>query len=299
MNRKHLVLLFLFSVSTYFSGYTLAQCSKESITAKYWQYLKNLKHFIAVDRDPSGCIHDGIGQSSSDPCICSKAGYGLPAISINMENEAKFGMGEDRYKPESAFYDPECGGQTGPTNNYLDMGSETPHQMGWYWVVLATEWKLLKENHQEAEAQRTLEELVLGLQAYRRLDITANCLARNRYREITHGFETGAQCEGQACLCSGKYKGTSQWNFDVGCGTSCGTYYTPRTDGYSGFFLREDATQALEPLLHDPSEGKWNIDLIGGNCYSTSLSPPCTTTFSQTCYLAHRQGFMSQDGVSG
>ena len=142
-----------------------------------------------------------------------------------------------------------------------------------------------------------MEELVLGLQAYRRLDITANCLARNRYREITNGFETGAQCEGDPCLCSGRYKGTGQWHFDVGCDAVCGTYYTPQTDGYSGFFLREDATQALADVLHDSSDGKWNIDLVGGNGYSTSLSPPCVIPFSQPCCLVHRQGFMSQDGV--
>ena len=293
MNKKGLLLLMLFSTTFCFLGNLLAQsCSKESITAKYWQYRKNLKHFIAVDRDPSGCIHDGIGQSTTNPCICSKAGYGLPATAINITTTGRFGMNE-RNGDENGdvWYDQDCGddGQEpngfDHTHNWLDMGSETPQQMGWYWVTLATEWKLLKESGQEAEAQRTLEELVLGLQAYRRLDITANCLAAARYKEITDGFETGAQCEGAPCLCAGKYQGPDSWNFDSSCPGGCDAF-TPQTDGYSGFFLREDATQALEPLLHDTSEGKWNIDLIGGNCYSMSLSPPCTSTFSQTCYLA-------------
>ncbi len=305
MNTKHLFFLLLFCTSFCFLDHLSAQsCSKESITAKYWQYRKNLKHFVAVDRDSSGCIHDGIGQDSEDPCLCSKAGFGLPATSINIEDTGQPGMG-DR-EGLGVWYDLDCAGDSiGETNNYLDMGSETPHQMGWYWLTLATEYRLLKENNQDAEAQRTLEELFLGLQAYRRLDITANCLARARYQEITDGFEIDADCTRflvgpipapfRPCLCAGKYTGDSQWAFNVGCRQGC--TYTPNTSGFSGFFLREDATQALEGLLHDDSEGKWNIDLVGGNGYAMSLNPPCTTTFSQACYLEHRRGFMSQDGV--
>ena len=58
------------------------QCSPEAITAKYWQYRKDFnKHFIVQDRDSSGCIHDGIGQDTSNRCFCEKEGYGLPATS--------------------------------------------------------------------------------------------------------------------------------------------------------------------------------------------------------------------------
>ena len=209
----------------------------------------------------------------------------------------------------SIWYNPECGDDDGDPatpetswadnakHNHLEVTSETPHQMGWYWVVLASEYVLLMENGQTREAQRTLEELFLGLQAYRRLDITANCLAAARYQEITDNYETSDDCgnNGKACLCGIKYQGNTTKNFDSPCGKGCA--FTPNTSGYSGFFLREDATQELEKL-HDDSEDKWNIDAVG-SAYSMSLKPPCTTVFSQACYNVHRQNFMSQDGVIG
>ena len=174
------------------------------------------------------------------------------------------------------------------------MGSETPQQMGWYWVVLATEYELLKRNGQNEEAQRTLEELFLGLQAYRRLDMQAQCLVQKRYEEITDNFEVEA-CENGYCLCGEKYREGGHINFDSPCFANCD--FTPQLDGYSGFFLREDATQDLE-IMHDPSEDKYNIDLVSSD-YAMSLSPPCEANFSQPCYLVHRQNFMSQDGMTG
>lgn len=189
----------------------------------------------------------------------------------------------------------------------------SPHQMGWYWATLATEYELLRLSGQSEEAQKTLEDIFLGLQAYRRLDMQAQCMARKRYDEITDDFEvenceTGVeihvlgipvtQTVSGACLCSEKYRegGTSGHpNFDNPCEDNCD--YQPILTGYSGFFLREDATQALE-ILHDPSEDKYNIDLVSSD-YAMSLKPPCTTTFSQPCFLVHRQHFMSHDGMSG
>ena len=46
------------------------------------------------------------------------------------------------------------------------MGSETLHQMGWYWVVLATEYELLRRNGQYEEARRTLEELKIHIDVF-------------------------------------------------------------------------------------------------------------------------------------
>ncbi len=297
------------------------QCSPEALAAKYWQYRENFnKHFILIDREPSGCINDGIGQHEDDPCICDKEGYSLPATSINIEINGQVGL-HDRI--DSTWKDHDCGKgaggdiswttKHGPSathkHNWLDMGSETPHQLGWYMVTLATEYALLGKNSQPAEQQKVLEEIFLALQAYRRLDIRAQCLAKKRYDEIAAGFEIGCGyevitedengehvvVENTNCLCGKKYWGTKNEHssFGVPCYSNCN--FTPRTDGYSGFFLREDATGALE-VLHDPDEGKYNIDHVGSD-YNNSLKPPCTTTFSQPCYLAHRQDYMSQDQV--
>lgn len=299
-------------------------CSSENIAAKYWQYKKNLtKHFMLVDRDlVNGCINDGIGQDEEDLCSCSKSGYSLPATSIDQVKNGSYALG-DRNLSETnpEWYDPNCA-KAGPspgthdydnlTHNVLSVGSETPHQMGWYWVTLATEYKLLKNNGQTDEAQRTLEDLFLGLQAYRRLDITANCLAKERYDEIENNFETVDDCSVnvfgtgwypgsfKACLCDFKYTnnidgGCEKANFDSPCNGNNICSFIPQTDGYSGFYIREDATQDLE-ILNDPTEDKWNIDAVQSD-HALSLVPPCTSTFSPACYNVHRQNFMSQDGV--
>ncbi|MFN0215327.1 MAG: hypothetical protein ACKVT2_13810 [Saprospiraceae bacterium] len=230
----------------------------------------------------------------------------------------------DRNEPvlDPTWYNPNCANYDGDStingtsfagnpagndkHNYLEYGSETPHQMGWHLVTLATEYELLRLNGQVAEMQRTLEDIFLALQAYRRLDITANCLVRDRYDEITNGFETSA-CAMQSgfgwdegiCLCMEKYHnaqckgliGDSKWHFDIPCKTNCP--WTPDLSGYSGFFIREDAVQEQEKL-HDPSEDRWNIDLVGG-AFAMSQSPPCDSNFSPACYNEKNTNFLSHD----
>jgi len=156
----------------FLSALTNAQnCSPEMLAAKYWQYRENLnKHFLLIDRDSAGCVGDGIGQQGPGSCSFAKAGYSLPATSINMAPNGQSGLIEkDRF--EGPWGDIECAGVNGISwtfnkHNYLDMGSETLHQMGWYWVVLATEYELLRRNGQYEEARRTLEELKIHIDVF-------------------------------------------------------------------------------------------------------------------------------------
>jgi hypothetical protein len=279
-------------------------CSPEAMTAKYWQYRKQFnEHFIAIDRKPDGCIGNGItdpDQPASDQrCGISflKGGYSLPATSIVMQPEGTRGIWP-RSDTSYAFYDSTCSGGTsviGNPNhkfNHLNMGSETSHQLGWYLVTLSTEYELLRISGETEEMERTLEEIFLALQAYKRLDMLANCLARERYDEITDGFEV-EKCDPDACplcnlrYCTDKHRGAKKY-----CDKNCD--WTPDLSGTTGFFLREDATQELENLLHDDSEDQWNIDLISSD-NALSQKPPCSSTFSQACYLYHRQNFGSID----
>lgn len=294
-------------------------CLQETLAAKYWQYRENLsKHFIVTDRDSNGCVGDGIGQNPTDPGNCSKMGYSLPATSINvaisgaeaLKNRFTGNVGQE----DSNFSNINCAnvnGQDGanddiswfggPKHNWIEIGSETPHQMAWYWVTLATEYELLLQSGQTNAAQRTLEELFLGLQAYRRLDSQAQCLAKKRYDEITEGFEienctTGIFGQNTApCLCGERYREGGHKHFDSPCPPGC--EFLPQTDGFSGFFLRDDAMPFLENSLHDNSTDQWNIDAVGSD-FVNSRIPPCDSNFSQTCYLVHQQNFMSQDQLS-
>ncbi len=95
-------------------------CANHEMASKYWQYRASFsKHFIAIDRDSLGCINDGIGQDSANPCICSKAGLSLPATSINMGgngaidggfSDRSTDYGEYIANPQNyPFYDPDCG----------------------------------------------------------------------------------------------------------------------------------------------------------------------------------------------
>ncbi len=312
------------------------QCSNEALTAKYWQYREDLnKHFVMNDRKPEGCIGNGITRSESDlsQLGCGTDllhGYGLPATSIIMSPDGGYGMG-DRNDPQKhpAWLDKDCansndlnisGTSHNPDNgineppfttdkhNYIEYGSETPHQIGWYLTVLATEYALLGKNGQFEEQQKTLEDLFLALQAYRRLDITANCLVKERYDEITDGFEV-ENCSIQVwfnnytdpCLCSDKYFNNQckdnnehvdrKWHFDIPCKENCP--WQPNLSGYSGFFIRADATQEQE-ALHDPSEDKWNIDLVHSP-FAMAQKPPCSSTFSRACYMERITGYLSQD----
>ena len=293
------------------------------------------------DRKPEGCVGNGITKIEGDllQLSCSTEllhGYGLPATSIIMSPNGGdwTGMG-DRNTPNTDFYNPKCA-DAGPSpgtswnppgspnfnpgeeptedfHNVLEYGSETPHQIGWYLTTLATEYALLGQNGQVEEQQRTLEDLFLALQAYRRLDIEANCLVKDRYDEITDGFEV-EDCDiwvgnhhytEDACLCAEKYHNgqcggagvlgiqgpDAKWNFDIPCKTNCP--WPPNLSGFSGFFIREDAVQEQEKL-HDASEDKWNIDLVG-NAFAMSQSPPCEPNFSPTCYNEKQTNFLSQD----
>lgn len=322
--KQVFIAIFTTLMAIFFATHVKAQyCSKESLTAKYWQYRANLnKHFVMSDRKPEGCIGNGITRSEHEfsQFTCGADllhGYGIPATSIWQTPNGSFGMG-DRVA-EGEFKNLDCAKDgLNPNNvtgvswefekhNYLEYGSETPHQIGWYLVMLATEYELLRKNGQLQEQQRTLEEIFLALQAYRRLDITANCLVKSRYDEITDGFEV-ENCDiwvanhhytEDACLCAEKYHnqqckgafGDAKWHFDIPCKTMCP--WTPNLTGYSGFYVREDAVQEQEGM-HDASEDKWNIDLVG-SAFAMSQSPPCDSNFSPACYNEKKVNFLSQD----
>ena len=90
--------------------------------------------------------------------------------------------------------------------------------LGHYLAVLATEYTLLTQNEQTIQANKTLEELFLALQAYRRLDITANRLEEERARI------RGISCAKEAL----------------------------QFDGFSGWFIREDAPSTIWQDFKDP-----------------------------------------------
>lgn len=269
----------------------------KSLILKYWQYRELFyKHFIIIDRDAYGCIHDGIGLSKTRPYLCSKESYSLPATSLSIMWSGADAFG-DRNNSHSVFYDPACmvnvHWQNSDRHNILNLSSETSFQLGWYIMMLATEYENLRRFGDEVSMKKTLEELFLALQTIRRLDIQAQIIFDELYakRKLSNNNPTCTICP-QEFAVDDNHKTLLKTKFNKDCN------FEPQLDGYFGFLIREDATQLLGEKLHDNTEGKWNIDAVKSN--HAMLKAPCTRFLDErACYLYIHQMFQSQDQILG
>lgn len=278
-------------------------CSEASLFQKYWQYKNRFnRSFIVQDRDSSGCVNDGIGFSFSpeDPSTCqfTKAGYGLPATNLSI---SPFGWGvpgdfmNDRFSEDCPFNDHECPGgisfgNGGPNDlnhkfNWIDYGSETLTQLGWLFVTLATEYELLGRSGQVEEQQKVLEEIFLGIQAIRRLDMQTQCMIKQMYDDRSAGEEL---------VCPSEYTDNCHRHWDSKVKSGCN--FTPDFSGYNGFFIRSDAGQNLEEFLHDPTDESWNVDAVGGAFSGLNNDPTdACDDVDPFCWMVYTQHIMSHD----
>jgi len=139
---------------------------------KYWEYKERLHDkFVVIDWGG-----DGMGTFIKEEFRFERSGYSIPAVELRGA-----GLGFGAQAAET--------GQLSEDNNLVEKerfgvlrwGDGTVN-LGHYLAVLATEYALLAQNEQTIQANKTLEELFLALQAYRRLDITANRLEEERAR---------------------------------------------------------------------------------------------------------------------
>jgi hypothetical protein len=107
------------------------------------------------------------------------------AQSIDQENIEKYWKYRDQLKkrfmrigsfpgeriPSSVIIPNRRYGQTDQTSGSIIQWRDATITLGYYWIVLATEYKLLSENNQEV--QPTLNELYYAMDAFNRLDMTA------------------------------------------------------------------------------------------------------------------------------
>lgn len=300
---------------------TNAQCSESEIFQKYWQYKQTLeRHFIVQDRnEEQGCINDGIGSFTSDTtkdndlCTFDKAGYGLPATHLWLSPQGWGAPGHqlsirfDTTKP-LPILDRDCGGNiswgdAGPGDpnhrfNWLDYGSETLTQVGWYLTTLATEYELMKRSGQVEQQQKILEDIFLTLQAIRRLDMEAQCMVAQMYEKrapnedlvceepyVQVGIEDINPFNSQPC----------HRHFDTKVKEGCN--FTPDLSGYSGFMLRSDARQGLDDLLNDDSDETWNVDGIGGAFGGLGHQDTACREVDPFCYMVFEQHFISHDQI--
>ena len=232
----------------------------------------------------------------------------MPATSINM---SPIGWGTpgaeatNRIIDGKPFFDSDClnlddtDWLTDDPNhlfNWVDYGSETLSELGWYLVTLATEYALLGQQGKLAEQKKTLEDIFLALQAIRRLDMQTQCLLREMYdkRKAIGGY-----------VCIAPYTNSSvdpvPWdlephrNFDTNVKADCD--FQPNFSGYNGFFIREDAVLGLSDILNDPTEDQYNVAYVGSAFASSTNDVNVTKCdpVDRFCYMAHTQNFMSQD----
>ncbi|MBK8562898.1 MAG: hypothetical protein IPN76_06005 [Saprospiraceae bacterium] len=221
----HLFLLGMFLTLSW--AMSLAQTgdclsSGNVLLEKYWASKANLnENFVANTIDPvtGDLLGDGIGVWDCEINHYSMHGVGLPIPQITMRSPST------------------------NANNWAG-GSDITYFLGRHIAMLASEYALLGQSGQYSAQKRTLNELFLALQSYRRLDMTANKL-----------WERYLECTGEYCT------------------------WTPSLDGYSGFFIRSDFDQSSETQFSQ----EWNdsTDITIGfassdnnNCYKID-EPSC------------------------
>ncbi|HRI00298.1 MAG TPA: hypothetical protein PK006_04525 [Saprospiraceae bacterium] len=173
--------------------------------------------------------------------------------------------------------------------NFINFESETPTQLGWYIVKLATDYELFRLAGDQKEMKRSLEEIFLAIQALRRLDMQAQCIFKRLY-DKRKGCDNCTVCPEDYELARVHTRLTSTKYKDCD--------YEPQLDGYVGFFIREDVSMDFGNSFHDSTEQKWNVD--GTNSKWALTTPPCSTHVDEkACLMFRTQNFLSQDQIIG
>ena len=196
---------------------------------RYWEFKDRLhRHFIRLDH-----WGDGVGNWDNTLLQYSKAGYSLPASLLRITKTA---CNYWEYVFYNCFASPETTSNC-QTSNILRW-ADTTIDLGYYLAMLATEYELLSRNRQFEQRDKTLHELWLALQAYRRLDMTANRL----YHNWKDKYDPGCRMLQSSGMC-----GQSAEDLDF--------------SGYSGFFLRDDVPNSIQHYFNGNANGDkaWEV----------------------------------------
>ncbi len=282
---KKILILIVFS-SFYFSSTAQVDGDFENFN-KYWEYKYRFwDTFIRIDWDEAhnpntenANIGTFNGTFEGDPAtdvltnpnrlLYSKAGYSIPFDTyyeyaghwcldgFGLDESCHFGNAAEliEWNTNEERY---CG--------VLKVGDATI-RLGRYFGVLATEFALLSANNQTIAMQKTLDELYLALQAYRRLDKTANQYVSRAYH---------LQCS------------DSEIN----------------TTGFSGFFLRDDIPATFHEEFEDDENVFCTGPFASSDpnsFHAIQSSFACGDRKSETFHQLELEGlhFTSQDQIVG
>jgi len=221
MIKLKILLLFFICSSTIYAQ----KEQKNDLFYKYWQYKERFyKNFIRIDWGS-----DGIGKfeeiETGNPAWYGryeKAGYSLPA-STHHPTRNNYWWPTD---PNTPFKQSHCNlnPDLSTENGVLAWSEDTGGYLGLYLAVLASEYALLVQNGEKLQAEKTLEEIYLALQAFRRLNMTANRWV-TRYLAVVPDFE-------------------------------CKKDWTEDLSGYSGLTIRCDVPYRFWKEFHHPTVSK-------------------------------------------
>ncbi len=212
----------------FFSAFSQTHPCPDALS-RYWEFKDRLhKHFVRLDH-----WGDGIGTWDNDRLQYSKAGYSLPASSLRVQ---KTGCNYWQYSYYNCYASPEITSNC-QVSNVLRWG-DTTIDLGYYLAMLATEYELLSRNGQFEQRDKTLHEIWLALQAYRRLDMTANRI----YHKWKEKYDSGCRILQSSGMC-----GHSAEDVDF--------------SGYSGFFVRDDVPNSIHHFFNANANGDkaWEV----------------------------------------
>lgn len=170
--------LSLFSCSLFAQDAALPSIDTADLAYKYRHYRDRLNSWFVLVDDAD----DGIGEfipfetPPSDPLyplrgLYSKAGYSLPASEYLSTTLSP--MGYWAYH-EPYFCHQQDSNLRGKGKGILKWGGDEAIELGYYIAVLASEYALAEQRADSSKMQRSIRELYLAMQTYRRLDMTAN-----------------------------------------------------------------------------------------------------------------------------
>jgi hypothetical protein len=184
MRNCSFFILFL-SVSTF--SFAQSIDTEMALFQKYQRYKERFySNFIRIDwgGDGIGTYRTAVGELKTGHY--EKAGYSIPA-SGHHPTKNRYFWPTDPNKPVNESLcnlNPELSDE----NGLLTWSEDTGVYLGLYLAMLSMEYRILKYDGNETRMKQTLEEIFLILQAYRRLNMTANRWIE-QYLSVRSDFE--------------------------------------------------------------------------------------------------------------
>ena len=214
MMKTIFILFFIAAAALIFAQNT---DTETELFQKYIRYKERFyRNFIRIDWGGNGIGAYKENQAALKIGHYDKAGFSIPASGHHPTRNRYFWPTDPNKTAKESLcnLNPELSNE----NGLLTWSEDTGVYLGLYLAMLATEYHILKIERDEKRMQQTLEEIYLVLQAFRRLNMTAN-----RWMEQYQNVRPDFNCK-------------KQWQSDL--------------SGYSGLAIRCDVPYSFWREFH-------------------------------------------------